>query len=33
VRWSDVVVDANDAAVRFRREMERVFSTRGRRAD
>ena len=33
VRWSDVAVDANDAAVRLRREMERVFSTRGRRAD
>lgn len=26
VRWSDVTIDENDAAVRFRREMERVFA-------
>jgi hypothetical protein len=26
VRWSDVVIDTTSQAVRFRREMERVFS-------
>jgi len=25
VRWSDVVIDAKDPAVAFRREMERTF--------
>jgi predicted homoserine dehydrogenase-like protein len=27
VRWSDVAIDGNDAAVRFRREMEATFAT------
>jgi predicted homoserine dehydrogenase-like protein len=26
VRWSDVVIDTTSQAVRFRREMERVFN-------
>jgi predicted homoserine dehydrogenase-like protein len=32
VRWSDVAYDANDAAVRVRREMERMFAPTARRA-
>ena len=32
VRWSDVAYDANDAAVRVRREMEQMFSPTARRA-
>jgi predicted homoserine dehydrogenase-like protein len=26
VRWDDVVIDASDRSVKFRREMEREFS-------
>jgi predicted homoserine dehydrogenase-like protein len=29
VKWADVAIDDNDAAVRFRREMERVFAPGG----
>jgi predicted homoserine dehydrogenase-like protein len=32
VRWSDVAYDANDAAVRVRREMEQMFAPTARRA-
>ncbi|MCX7893387.1 MAG: SAF domain-containing protein [Burkholderiales bacterium] len=32
VRWSDVACDANDAAVRIRREMEQAFAPTARRA-
>ena len=32
VRWSDVAYDANDTAVRVRREMEQMFSPTARRA-
>ena len=32
VRWSDVVYDANDPAVRVRREMEQTFAPTARRA-